>query len=298
MSRYIARCIIITSLLLTSALTSYALWGYGHSKKIAPHIEEVYGWSYWNSYDADSKKQIGHKELHFVLAAYTKYHNNVRLFDYKAAKKVQQSLGRYLATMARLDPKTLNKDEQLAYWLNIYNAITIKIVLEHYPLLSLKEVKLRETFYGKVIWDVNQIKINRTSLSLNDIEHNILRAFWDPKLVFYGINHANISDPEVISYPFAGRKVYSQLETLAERMINNDQLTEIKDKTIYVSGLYKWHLMEFGGRSGLKQHLLKLSSGRKKEKLSAAIKNNYAIKFKPYDWTINDYDILTREFKN
>lgn len=292
-SKHVALCLL---LLLTQA-NCFALWGYGKSRKIAPHVEEVHGWSYWSSYDKYSKAELGHREFHFVLAANVKYLGQRRVFDYKSAKEnAKQKLEQYLATMTQVNPKSLNHDEQLAYWLNVYNGLVLKLGLEHYPLLSFKDIKLRETFYGKAVWDLNLIKVNHTSLSLNNIEHSIIRAYWDPRLTFYGINHGNISDPDISPYPFLGSKVISQLETIARTMINNKDYVQVSQDKILVSELYRWHLSDFGGEQGLKSHLLKYAGKRKKAQLQAALNKQAKIEYRKYDWSINDYTILKKEF--
>lgn len=102
----------------------------------------------------------------------------------------KQQLKRYIQQMASLDPRDYKKQEQFAYWVNLYNALTVQLVLDNYPTSSIK--KLGKGFFSFGPWDDDIIRVAGKKLTLNDIEHRILRPIWRDKRIHYVVNCASL----------------------------------------------------------------------------------------------------------
>ncbi|GAA3508299.1 DUF547 domain-containing protein [Aquimarina addita] len=129
-----------------------------------------------------------------------------------------------------------SRNEQMAYWINAYNAYTIKLVIDSYPIESIKDLKKP--------WDKKFIKIDGEWLSLNDIEHNILRKFGDARIHF-AINCASISCPVISNRAYTAENLYELLDIQAERFINDPTRNTITASHISLSKIFSWYRKDF-----------------------------------------------------
>ncbi len=133
-------------------------------------------WSYWNVSNENSTQVIDHSAWQNILDHNLVTEGENHLFRYASiSDKDKQTLNQYLQSLAKLDPRQLNRQEQFAYWVNLYNALTVKLIIDNYPIESI--TKLGGLFsFGP--WNEKVRSINTVPLTLNDIEHRILRPIW------------------------------------------------------------------------------------------------------------------------
>ena len=114
--------------------------------------------------------------------------------DYQGVKKDSQRFNEYLRLLNdhHPNPDTWTRDERLAYWINAYNAYTVELILKHYPVESIKDIKRGVPFINTV-WDIEFIEIEGRNYSLNNIEHGILRPKFDDPRIHFAINCASYS---------------------------------------------------------------------------------------------------------
>ncbi len=157
--------------------------------------------------------------------------------NYAGFMKDSSLLYRYFQELSENRPETSwSTEEQMAYWINAYNAYTIKLIIDSYPLNSIKDLKKP--------WDKKFIKIDGDWLSLNDIEHKILRKFGDSRIHF-AINCASISCPVIWNRAFTADNLHDALNSQAEKFINDPSRNVITATTVRLSKIFSWYKRDF-----------------------------------------------------
>lgn len=194
------------------------------------------------------------------------------MVNYKGFKQDRQALKTYLTTLSTNIPtKKWTESDKLAYWMNVYNAYTVKLIIDNYPLKSIKEIKEP--------WDLRFFKIGSKWYTLNDIEHRILRKMGDPRIHF-GINCASISCPSLLNKAFTSQNVDQELEKLTANFINDPKRNIISSNTLQLSKIFIWFAKDFKTNGSLVNFLNKYSK--------IAIKENAKKSFKKYNWNLNE----------
>ncbi|MBW2029257.1 MAG: FAD-dependent oxidoreductase [Deltaproteobacteria bacterium] len=205
-----------------------------------------------------------------------KYVNNGRV-DYGGFKKEEARLDRYLEILERVDTKGLNRNEQLAFYVNAYNAWTIKLILGAYP--GVESIKDLGSFL-KSPWKKKIARIDGKKLTLDNIEHDIIRPrFGDPRIHFV-VNCASKSCPPLRSEPYRGDDLERQLDEMTKAFINDPSNNYVKGDTLYVSSLFKWYSEDF--HDDVISFFLKYAEGDLKRRLTAA-RGKLKVKYLDYD---------------
>jgi hypothetical protein len=175
--------------------------------------------------------------------------------------------------------------EQLAYWINLYNALTVRVVLEHYPVASIKDIKLSSGFLASGPWDAKLITIEGEEISLNDIEHRIIRPIWRDPRVHYALNCASIGCPNLAGEAYTAASLDDRLNRAAAAFINSPRGIRINGGQVTASRIYDWFYGDFGGTDdAVFRHILRFAS----PELRAALAPIGKITDVAYDWRLND----------
>ena len=201
--------------------------------------------------------------------------------DYRGFKTEEAKLDQYLKFLEKTDTKTLFRNEQFAFYINAYNAWTIKLILNAYP--DLKSIKDLGSLF-KSPWKKKIARIDQDVISLDNIEHDILRPrFKDPR-VHFAVNCAAKSCPPLRSEPYQEEVLNKQLTEMTEAFINDPESNRIEGNTLYVSSIFKWYAEDF--EDDIIEFFLKYARGSLMETLKkkqAEIKLQYL----EYDWSLN-----------
>lgn len=141
---------------------------------------------------------------------------------------------RYLQNIAPEDH--WSREEKLAYWLNVYNATAMKMIIDEYPIQSINDLENP--------WKRKVFKSQNIRYSLDDIEHNILRKFGDPRIHFL-LNCGSVSSPRLWNTAYTSTNITDALEERTKEFINDPQRNQINSKTVRVSMLFKWYEDDF-----------------------------------------------------
>jgi hypothetical protein len=202
--------------------------------------------------------------------------------DYTGFKSVESRLDQYLKVLEQIDSKTLAHDEQFAYYINAYNAWTIKLILSAYP--GITSIKDLGTFW-KSPWQKKFVRIDGDRVTLDDIEHQILRPrFKDPR-VHFAINCSAVSCPPLRSEPYLGNLLDLQLDQATRSFLNNPNSYRLKNNAFYVSRIFKWFAEDFN--NDVLGFYLEFAQDHLKKKLIEK-KDVIQIKYLNYDWSLND----------
>lgn len=242
-------------------------------------------WNVWLPYQANSTKTIDHHLYQDFLNKYVDTNQNgVNLVRYsKVTAKDRASLEKYLAQMGQVPIADYNRNVQLAYWINVYNALTIDTVLQHYPVKSIRDIKLGG-FFSSGPWEAKLITIDNRAVSLNDIEHRIIRPIWNDPRTHYALNCASYSCPNLQKQAYTGATVKKMLTSDAKAYINSKRGVYIENNKLYVSSIYDWYQEDFGGnQKSVIKHLEKYASPSLKQQLQQYSK----ITGYRYNWQLN-----------
>jgi len=202
--------------------------------------------------------------------------------DYKAFKNDTIELNRYLKILEKAHPndKNWSRNEQMAYWINAYNAYTIKLILNNYPVSSIKDIKKGVAFVNSV-WDIKFIHIEGFTYDLNNIEHNILRPVFKDARVHAAVNCASYSCPKLPNEAYTAGKIEEQLEQSMRNFINDPLRNRITGQKAEISEIFKWFKGDFERDAGsLRKYLNRYAN----EKMT----DQTPISHIDYDWKLNE----------
>ena len=192
-----------------------------------------------------------------------------------------------LSAVSRLEIGAYRRDEQFAYWVNLYNALTVKVVLDHYPVDSILDIGISHGLFAFGPWGKKLISIDGDDLSLDDIEHRILRPIWRDPRIHYAVNCASIGCPNLMRRAFTGKTAEAMLTQAARDYINHPRGAEVRDGRLYASSLYEWYQVDFGDSdAAVIQHLKQFAN----PELARLLETVSYIYDDDYDWTLNGAD--------
>lgn len=218
------------------------------------------------------------------LAKYVTTANGINLIRYSAVTKEDRAaLKGYIAALEKLAPSKMDKNSQLAFWFNLYNAKTIDIILDNYPVKSIRDIGGNLVAPGP--WKMPVLTVEGKSLSLDNIEHDTVRKMFKEPRVHYAFNCASIGCPNLNKMAWSSANLDAQLDAAARDFVAHPRGVVIEaNGKIKASNIYKWFKVDFGGNdAGVLAHLRKYATGEKLEKLKAATK----IDSYDYNWSLN-----------
>ena len=206
-----------------------------------------------------------------------KHVNNTGFVDYKNLQKDEAKLDSYLAYLNKTVPqKKWSAAKTKAFWVNAYNAYTIKIISDNYPLKSILNIKKE----GKDAWNFQFAKVGGKTYTLNHIEHQILRKkFNDPK-IHVGINCASGSCPKLGNFAFTEANYESKTNSLMKKFINDSSRNKISENNLQLSKIFEWFKEDFTKNSSLIDFINKYSNTK--------INANATVSFLKYNWSLNE----------
>lgn len=191
--------------------------------------------------------------------------------DYKKLVTEKVKLNQVAASLAEFkESEIVGRKDKLAFWINIYNLFTLKLIVDHYPVKSIQDID-----YGKT-WDVKRIKIENSEYSLNQIENEIIRPVYQDARVHFALNCAALSCPPLLNKVFTGNTLDGLLEQQAKAFISKE-LMSYDGKKIRISKIFEWYKNDFG-------NLIAFLSKYSNTKLNEST----IIEYTEYSWKLNE----------
>ncbi len=244
-------------------------------------------WERWTRHDPNATSSVDHSPWAAILSRYlTRGPSGITLFDYGAAVPDQADVQNYVDRLSRTRISRYNRPEQFAYWVNLYNALTVNVVLDHYPVSSIRDIDISPGLFSDGPWGAELVEVEGEPISLDDIEHRILRPIWnqDPR-IHYAVNCASLGCPNLQPTPFTAQNTEQLLEGGARTFINHPRGATVEDGELEVSSIYSWFKEDFGGSDqGVIEHLSQYADEPKAGRLSRVSR----IDDHSYDWSLND----------
>ena len=230
---------------------------------------------------ASDAKPIGHTIWDSLLQ---KHVTKAGLVDYKGFMQDSTRLQRYLGLLSSHHPneKHWSRNERLAYWINAYNAFTVDLILKHYPVKSIKDIKNGIPFVNTV-WDIKFIEIEQRTYDLNNIEHGIIRPKFEEPRIHFAVNCASISCPKLQNFAYTADQLDEQLTQAVEEFLADDGKNRIAEDKAVLSKLFTWYGGDFKADGRSKIDYINQYAPVK-------MNTDAEISYMDYDWNLNDVD--------
>lgn len=281
-SRQLAVPLAMTILVFTSGFSPFESL-FAPSSNLIPR---------WADFRAESTETVSqnkwndfirkYREESFDGIARVAYHR-VNLDDHLALKE-------HLEYLQSIKVSNLNRDQQLAYWINLYNAATVNLILEHMPLESIRDINISPGLFASGPWGKKLLRIEGEKVSLNDIEHGILRPGWKDPRVHYVLNCASLGCPDLPNEAITATEFDTQLTAAAQRFIDHPRAVNIgENNEAVVSSIYVWFKDDFGGSDASVLDHLRTYASKERQKELMKIRS---IENHTYNWNLNSVPIV------
>jgi Protein of unknown function, DUF547 len=241
---------------------------------------------YFSRNDPRATMTVDHSAWQKILDRYVAPSpDGINLFAYgRVSASDRKALKAYLSALQAVKVTTLNADEQRAFWINFYNALTIDVVLDHYPVKSIRDISLGG-FFTVGPWKKELLVVEGRKLSLDNIEHDILRKVWRDPRVHYAVNCASMGCPNLMAKPFTAVTLDRMLTHGARGYINHPRGARVDGGKLYLSQIYSWYRKDFGTTDAeVIRHIAVYAEPKLKKQLAGID----AIAGYDYDWSLNE----------
>jgi uncharacterized protein DUF547 len=248
-------------------------------------------WARWQTHDPANRQKIDHGAWdrflkQYVVAPHPSGINRVR---YQAVTPEDlKGLKSYVQAMQRVAISNYSRAEQKAYWINVYNAATVDLVVSRLPLKSIRDINISPGLLARGPWGAKLFSVEGERLSLDDIEHRILRPIWKDNRVHYALNCASLGCPHLQPGAYTADNLETFLERGANEFINHPRGVAIQKGRLQVSSLYVWFQEDFGGNAeDLMEHWQNFAN----PVLADALEKYTGSLAHDYDWRLNAVDV-------
>lgn len=243
-------------------------------------------WPLWERHVEGSSATVDHGAWTALLKSYCSLGGDgIARVDYAGLNREKPRLEAYLAALSATRVSALDRPEQLAFWVNHYNALTVKVILDHYPVDSIRDIDISPGFFSDGPWGKKLVQVEGESLSLDDMEHRILRPLWRDPRIHYAVNCASLGCPNLAAEAYSGETCERLLVEGARAYINHPRGARVEKGKLVVSSIYDWFEEDFGGsEAGVIAHLRRYATAP----LAEALLTIDEIGDDAYDWRLND----------
>ncbi len=246
--------------------------------KIFSWIKKIKGNSVnLNEINNSNTSTLNHEDWHTLLQKNVTDSGSV---NYSGFQKNNILFEKYLNDLTLQPPGNNWSDkEKIVYWINAYNAFTVKLVLDHYPIKSIKDIGDGLPMINSP-WDLKFFKIGEIQFDLNTIEHEILRKQFNEPRIHFAINCASISCPKLRNEAFVVEQLENQLEDQARQFINNPNKNLIKEEKMLLSKIFNWFASDFKKEKSVIAFIQAYTD--------ITLSENIDIEYLDYDWNLNE----------
>ena len=257
---------------------------------MAQSVPKAQLWARWQKHDPSSPQRIDHSSWDRWLKQFVVSHpsgiNRVRYQDIRADE--QKLLKNYLQTLQAIPISSYNRKEQQAYWINLYNAFTVDLIVSRLPVTSIRDINISPGLVARGPWGAKLLIVESEKLSLDDIEHQILRPIWQEERIHYAINRASLGSANLQPVAYTSENTEALFDKGAKEYINHVRGVALAGGKLKVSSIYVWFQEDFGGDAeGLMEHWRQFAN----PPLAAALEKYQGGLSHDYDWRLNGVDL-------
>lgn len=243
-------------------------------------------WPKWEVNNPLSQAAISHDDWQkFLDRRVVTNEEGINLVDYAHLSKEDRNLLKgYIHKMSKIDIDSYNRNEQLAFWINLYNALTVQVIANYYPVGSIEEINISPGLFSIGPWGKKLITVDETNLTLDEIHNRIIRPVWNDQRTLYAINNGSIGAANLSKKVYQGSTLNDALDQAAFGYINSLRGVQVIEGSLIVSKIYDWFSEDFGGtQQDVIIHLKQFA----KEPLRSQLKHVNNIDSYVYNWHLN-----------
>ncbi len=250
-----------------------------------------------------SESSFHYNDYNQVLQNYVDEEN---LVDYESLKANPENLNSYLKRIAEVKPNEFQSwpgDVRLAFWINAYNAITLKVIIDHYPIKAswIGSLRFPKNSIRHIdgVWDEITHTVMGRSMTLNQIEHETIRKNFNEPRIHFAVNCASIGCPKLRREPYVASKLDSQLDDQVTELMNDPEKFRVESNTLYLNKILYWYGEDFVGQYSANERFTHLGkteravanffyqymSGGQKQMLEGT---QFSVSYLDYDWSLNE----------
>lgn len=205
-----------------------------------------------------------------------KYVTSSGKVNYKGFKSEKEELEKYIRQLQGhySELKSWGKNKQLAYWINVYNAYTVKLIVDNYPVKSIQDIN------GGKPWDKKFIFLGDETFSLNNVENDIIRPRYKERRIHFAVNCASISCPKLLNQAYTEANLNSKLTQQTKDFLANTSQNVLDKKKIKISKIFEWYKTDFTSSDDIIPFI--------KEYTSVEIDDNAKVEYLEYNWNLNE----------
>ena len=211
-------------------------------------------------------------------------HTRDGLVNYASLKTEHRKLKKYLEYLAGINPDELSRDDAFAYYINLYNAATIDLIVENFP--GIDSIKDIGGFFNQP-WKIEFITLKGKKVHLDHVEHEILRPTYKDPRIHFAVNCASMGCPPLHTKPFEGETLIATLDELTRRNMADPAHTRLEGGDLYVSKVFDWFGEDWGTKEDKIAFVRKYSSPEQAAAIDR-LGGSLNLKYSHWDWTLND----------
>ena len=242
-------------------------------------------WDRWVQHEPSDTRKISHDAWNRFLNTYVmRSEDGVVRVDYALVSDQDRvSLHEYIISLTATPISSYSRAEQFAYWVNLYNALTVQVVLDHYPVTTIRDIDISPGFFADGPWRKALVTVEGERLSLDDIEHRILRPIWNEPRIHYAVNCAALGCPNLQPTAFTSENTEQLLEAAAREYVNHPRGIRVEQGRVTASSIYNWFMSDFDQDGGVIEHIKRYAEPG----LLAEIQGIDQVSDFEYDWALN-----------
>ncbi|MBA2657819.1 MAG: DUF547 domain-containing protein [Tatlockia sp.] len=243
-------------------------------------------WPKWEVNNPLSKATIEHDDWQeFLNRRVIINDESINLVDYSHLKPEDRNLLKnYIDKMSKIDIDSYNRNEQLAFWINLYNALTVQVIAGYYPIDSIEEINISPGLFSIGPWGKKLVIIDGSPLSLDDIQNRIIRPVWNDQRSVYALNNGAIGAANLSKKAYKGETIGADLDEVTFNYINSLRGVQVIEGSLIVSKIYDWFNEDFGSTE---QDVITHIQQYAKEPLYSQLKYINKIESYVYNWHLN-----------
>lgn len=236
----------------------------------------------WTTFGS-STETIDHSVWDKILKTYGHTSpDGINRIDYAGIKSgAMKDLDGYIQALEATAISEYSRDEQFAFWVNLYNAATVRVIVENYPLASIRDIGL----LGQGPWKDNILKVAGKDLALDDIEHTILRPIWQDVRIHYAVNCASIGCPNLALEAWTADRLEDMLDAAATAYVNHPRGFADDNGGLKASSIYEWYQDDWGTDLDVIEHARKYAN----PETLKLLQSHQSIDSYDYDWSLNEF---------
>ncbi|WP_423909984.1 DUF547 domain-containing protein [Candidatus Spongiihabitans sp.] len=244
--------------------------------------------AHWRKFSPGSPVEVEHTAWDELLKRHIFTEQGINLFAYSSVTSADKNkLKNYIEYLQTIAVTELERKEQFAYWINLYNALVVQIIVENYPLESIQEISYGLFSLGP--WRQKLVYVEGIDLSLDNIEHQILRPIFKDNRIHYAVNCASMGCPNLQAQAYTRENLEALLDLGAEQYISHPRGVSFNNGQLIVSSIFDWYAEDFGDNDHqIIMYLIRFVDSDLKGYLQDYLQGRQSIDKFRYDWSLNE----------